>query len=38
MFISGNGVSRTGTEDNILSGTDLSATIAGVSLNEYNDT
>ncbi|MFT4969330.1 MAG: arylsulfatase B [Chitinophagales bacterium] len=40
MFISGNGVSRTGTEDNILSGTDLFATIAeiaGVSLNEYND-
>ena len=40
MFISGKGVSRIGTEDNLLNGTDLFATIAqiaGISLNEYND-
>ncbi len=40
MFISGKGVSRIGTEDNLSNGTDLFATIAeiaGISLNEYND-
>ena len=40
MFISGKGVSRTGTEDHLLTGTDLFATIAeiaGVNVNEYND-
>ena len=40
MFISGKGVSRRGTENQLLTGTDLFATlaeIAGLSLNEYND-
>jgi arylsulfatase B len=40
MFISGNGISRTGTDNNILTGTDLFTTIAqiaGVDLNEYHD-
>lgn len=40
MFISGKGVSRTGTDTNLLSGTDLFATIAqvaGVNVTEYQD-
>lgn len=40
MFISGNGVSRTGMDTNLLTGTDLFATIAqiaGVNVNEYED-
>lgn len=40
MFISGKGVSAFGTNDNLLTGTDLYATIAeiaGISLNEYHD-
>ena len=40
MFVSGKGVSRTGTEDHLLTATDLFATIAeiaGVNVNEYND-
>ncbi|MBK8705032.1 MAG: sulfatase-like hydrolase/transferase [Saprospiraceae bacterium] len=40
MFISGNGISRTGTDNNILTGTDLFTTIAqiaGVDVNEYHD-
>ena len=40
MFIAGKGVSRTGTEDQLLTGTDLFATIAqiaGISVNEYHD-
>lgn len=40
MFISGKGVSRLGTEDNLLTGTDLFSTIAeltGISLSSYKD-
>lgn len=40
MFISGAGVSRSGTDNNLISGTDLFATIselAGISVNEYHD-
>lgn len=40
MFISGKGVSRTGADTNLLSGTDLFATIAqvaGVNVTEYED-
>ena len=40
MFISGKQVARTGTEDNLVNGTDLFATfaeIAGLTLSEYND-
>lgn len=40
MFISGKGITRTGTEENLINGTDLFATfaeIAGLSLSEYND-
>lgn len=40
MFISGTGVSRSGTDNNLISGTDLFATISelvGISLNEYQD-
>ncbi len=40
LFISGKGVSRMGTENHLLTGTDLFATIAqiaGISVNEYND-
>lgn len=40
MFISGKGVARMGIDQNLLTGTDLFATIAqvaGVSVNEYND-
>jgi arylsulfatase B len=40
MFISGKGVSRIGTENHLLTGTDLFATlseIAGITLTEYND-
>lgn len=40
MFISGKGVSRTGTDTNLLSGTDLFATIAqiaGINVTEYQD-
>jgi arylsulfatase A-like enzyme len=40
MLISGKGVSRTGTDDNLICNTDLFATIAelaGINLNEIND-
>lgn len=40
MFISGTSVSRSGTDNHLISGTDLFATIselAGISLNEYQD-
>ncbi len=40
MFISGKGIARTASEHNLITGTDLFATlaeIAGVSLNEYHD-
>jgi arylsulfatase B len=40
MFISGKGVSRTGADNNLLTGTDLFATlaqIAGVNVTEYKD-
>lgn len=40
LFISGKGVSRTGTDNQLLAGTDLFATlaqIAGINVNEYND-
>lgn len=40
LFISGKGVSRTGIDNQLLTGTDLFATIAqiaGISVNEYND-
>lgn len=40
MFISGKGISRTGTDNNILTGTDLFTTItqiAGIDVNEYHD-
>ena len=40
MFVSGKGVSRTGTDKQLLAGTDLFATIAniaGINVNEYHD-
>lgn len=40
MFVSGNGVTRRGTDTNLLTGTDLFATIAqiaGVNVSEYQD-
>lgn len=40
IFISGAGVSRSGTDNNLISGTDLFATIselAGINVNEYQD-
>lgn len=40
MFISGKGVNRTGTENQLVSGSDLFATIAevsGITVNEYED-
>lgn len=40
LFVSGKGVSRTGTDTQLLTGTDLFATlaqIAGVNVNEYHD-
>ena len=40
LFVSGRGVSRSGTDDQLLTGTDLFATIAqiaGVNVNEYHD-
>jgi arylsulfatase B len=40
LFVSGKGVSRTGTENQLFAGTDLFATlaqIAGININEYHD-
>lgn len=40
MFISGSGVSRMGSDENLITGTDLFATIsevAGVNINQYHD-